>query len=413
MKKRCLITFASLLLSLAAAPLSACRYNVRETGFIDLGSDPYILCAYIDANTPPDITAAFRSIADTALTQTNITFQLLDTDRQKDHPAYSRLDPNSQSPPALVLISPDGQALPVPITETSKPFDAALRSAIDNLIESPGRTEILLAVAKTYGAILLIEGPNAEPNAAAKKAAAAAVRLVASQMKNMPKEIAQPPALTVMDHNSLADERILLWSIGLQPDDVNEPIAIVLYGRARWVGPLFRGEQISEDRLAELLSVIGADCECGFDYRWLLGTMLPAKWTPQIHAHAVKSLGFDPESPMVKMEITSIVSRAMPGYAYAASPVGYQELIIDTDTPAETVRGPNAPLFPHEPDPAQQHDSGIAPADPNLRTAAPTQKDLASEDLYAPLRSAALLTIGIFALVIFLGFAVLARARRS
>jgi len=443
-------------------PASACRYNVRETGFVDLGMEPYVLCGYVDGNTPADVTAGFKKIPDAALAESNVIFRLIDTDKQKDHPAIKYLDPNSQSVPCAVLVSPDGQTMPISVTAPGEPFEKSLRSAVDKILSSPKRSELLQEVAKMYGVIMVIEGPDAEENEKAKKAASAAVEAVASQMEYMPKEIANPPSLIVMDSNCLEDEDILLWSIALEPKDVNETLAIIVYGKARWIGPLFRGEQVNEDDLASILFVIGADCECGFDYRWLQGTMLPAKWDREVHELAVESLGFDPESPMIKMEMSSIIGRGMGGSGYPGTPYGYQELIIEPETdlddaPAEAVREPNAvaaaigdtgdaPAI-HEPNVSvtiekpddqtavqEPNDSmtvhklnNIRPVEePNLGAVEPNaikamleeqkRQDAtgASEedDIYRSMRGTALLIIGLFALVVIFGVVILARARR-
>jgi len=456
-------------------PASACRYNVRETGFVDLGMEPYVLCGYIDGNTPADVSAAFKRIPDAAFAESNVIFRLIDTDKQKDHPAIKHLDPNTQSLPCATLVSPDGQTLPISVSKAGEPFAKTLGSAVDNIISSAKRDELLREVAKMYGVVVVIEGPDAEENDKAKKAALAAVEAVTSQMEYMPKEISNPPSLLVIDSNCLEDEKILLWSLGLEPKDVNEVLAIVVYGKARWIGPLFRGDRMNEDDLASILSVVGADCECGLDYRWLQGTMLPAKWDAKIHALVVESLGFDPESPMIKMEISSIIGRGMGGRGYPSTAYGYQELIIEPEAdvdevPAEVVIEPNVVAATVEeandvtparvPDDAMPIDATVGKDHPQaaLEAATPVngysteksgdpgtvhepnavrsaekpkvgmpepnlvrtmlqekarQDAPGEDDIYRPMRSTALLVIGLFALVVIFGVAILARARRA
>jgi len=53
--------------------------------------------------------------------------------------------------------------------------------------------------------------------------------------------------------------------------------------------------------------VVGADCECGIDKNWILGTMLPIRWNKKWQDRLVKNLGFDPENPLIKMEINRIM----------------------------------------------------------------------------------------------------------
>ena len=128
-------------------------------------------------------------------------------------------------------------------------------------------------------------------------------------MKGMPKTIAEPPAMLVLDAASFARERVLLWSLGLDVTRARQPRAAVLYGRARWIGPLMKGDEITEPNLTGILSIIGADCECGLDLAWTQGTRLPVRWEAKRYTEVAKALGFDPESPMVKLEISRIIGR--------------------------------------------------------------------------------------------------------
>lgn len=321
----------------------ACRYNVREVGFVDLGIEPYHFCAYVNRDTPADVNSTFEQILNATLMDTNIEFEIVDIDRHKDHPAVKYLDSEEvQAFPSALLVSPDGQTLAVPVTKPGEPFEQTLRSALDDMLLSPKRKEILQRAAQAYGVVLVIDGPDAEENKKAKQAASAVIKQVGEQMQWMPKPIAHPPVLVEVDSESLSREKVLLWSLGLDPNDIDQPHAAVLYGRGRWIGPMFVGEQITEDNLAAVLFVIGADCECGFDHRWLQGTMLPARWDEKLQAQAAESLGFDPENPMIKAEISWIVRRGYPAYLPSA-PLGYQELVVESE-PNDQAHQTAAPL---------------------------------------------------------------------
>ena len=63
------------------------------------------------------------------------------------------------------------------------------------------------------------------------------------------------------------------------------------------------------------------------------GTMLPVRWGEEIQAKAAKSLGFDPENPMIKMEINRILR--MGASSYPGVPFGYQELVVEFDSDSE------------------------------------------------------------------------------
>ncbi len=85
---------------------------------------------------------------------------------------------------------------------------------------------------------------------------------------------------------------------------------------------------LTADHLTQLLSVIGGDCECGVDHRWLQGTMLPARWDEALQQKVVQNLGYDPENPMAKMEMVSIIRRGMGGFDYPGVPFEYQEIEV-------------------------------------------------------------------------------------
>ncbi len=320
-----------LLVFVQSQSTSACRYNVREVGFVDLQIEPYYLFGYVNDETGEDVVSKLKKVADVGLEKSNVEFEIINFDQQKDHPAIKLLDLQKlKSLPAAVLVSPDGQSYPVPLAESNRPLEGTLRSAIEEILTSPKREEILRKTIENYAVVLLIEGTDAQENQRAKEAASKVIELISSQMDMMPKTISRPPFFVVMDSKSLLSEKILLWSLALDGEEVNEPRAAVIYGRGRWIGPMFKGKEITEDNLANVLFVIGQDCECGLDHRWLQGTMLPARWTDEMQAQIAENLGFDPESPMIKMEMSWIVRKG--SYSYPGTPFGYQELVVEPDS---------------------------------------------------------------------------------
>jgi hypothetical protein len=61
--------------------------------------------------------------------------------------------------------------------------------------------------------------------------------------------------------------------------------------------------------------------------------MLPARWDENLQAQAAESLGFDPENPTIKTEISWIIGRGTS--SYPGVPLGYQELVVEPG-PAST-----------------------------------------------------------------------------
>jgi len=290
-----------------------------------MGTNPYYLYGFINEGTPEDITSSFKQVLNAHLIDCNIQVEIINADQQNDHPSLEYIQLwKIQSFPAAILVSPDGQSLVVPIEKKDEPFEKTLRSAIDDIVNSAKREEIIQKVIETYGVILLIEGENARENKQFRYSATQAIEQINRQMKFMPKSIAHPPALISLEPASFEEEKILLWSLGINADDLNKPHAVVFYGKARWIGPLMKAEEITETNLIRILSIIGADCECGLDISWVQGTMLPIRWDHKKQAEVFQSLEFDPENPMVIMEISRILQK---GYSsYPGIPSGYHEI---------------------------------------------------------------------------------------
>lgn len=74
------------------------------------------------------------------------------------------------------------------------------------------------------------------------------------------------------------------------------------------MGPLLKGEQITENVVENMMRFVGADCECGLDRTWMLGTMVPLRWGSQRQREIVHQYGFDADNPMVVSEMSQILS---------------------------------------------------------------------------------------------------------
>ena len=333
----------------------ACRYNVRDVGFVDLQIGSHYLFAYVDNDTPADVVTDLENIMNAALTDSTVYAEIVHVEEAKGHPAVEFLQKHKiESLPAAVLIAPDERSRPVPIDTSGDGLTKNFTAQLQTLLDSPKRKEILAQVTKAYGLVLLIEGKDAEENNAARKAAEAAIDTIEMHMDFLPKPIEKPPVLVALAQKSFDAEHILLWSLGLDPDKIQKPHIAMLYGRSRQLGPILTEEDLTEDIITNILSIIGADCECGLDRRWMQGTMLPVKWTEKTQSELVKSLGFDPENPMVKMEISMILRKGpmSPGAfddirSFGAAPFGYQEIEVQfEEVPEENNTEPAEPNQP-------------------------------------------------------------------
>jgi hypothetical protein len=331
-----------LLAWLPVFPTHACRYNVRDLGFVDGANDFYTLYGFVCQDTPAETVSQFTQAAQAAFEDGNVRLEVVVTDRQKEHAAMQYVAKWSLAAfPALVLVSPDGQSLPVPIAEAGVSLAARLTPALKEIVSSPKRAEIMQQAARSYGVVLLIEGAEAPANQQASIAVNRAIAAVAADIKNLPKPIVRPPVMVSLAPELYAQEKVLLWSLGLNTEPANSPRAAVIYGKARWIGPVMHGPEITEANLTGILAVVGADCECGMDITWTRGTRLPGKWDQALHAQATKSLGFDPEDPLVKLESERILGRQS---GASGDSSGYKQVALPAlagSSPGQTL--PNAP----------------------------------------------------------------------
>jgi hypothetical protein len=397
-----LVVFSGLLVCCGSPFALGCRYNVRQTGFVDLGIERYDFYGYVKNDTPADVVLCFEQVLKEKFADSNIRTEIINIDQQKEPPllpsqegagAIKNLESlQIKSFPAGILVSPDGQTLAFSLTEPSRAFKDTLEAAVGSILFSPKREEIVQQAIEAYSVVLLIEAADAAENQKAKAIAYTAIKSIEAQMDTLPKPTStpeadlsnassvRPPVLVVVDYKSLAQEKVLLWSLGLNAQEIAGPHIAVIYGKARWIGPMFNGEKITEDNLTRVLYIIGEDCECGLDQRWVQGTMLPVKWERKLQEKVAANLGFDPESPMIKMEIGSIVSRGMGGSSYPGVPFGYHPRPVG--------------------------------AQPVGARSKPEADNTSDRDIYSPLSAMAFVTIGLMVVVVIIGIVVLLRPKK-
>lgn len=124
----------------------------------------------------------------------------------------------------------------------------------------------------------------------------------------MPKSIKEGPHILFLSQEKTQQEKILLWSLDIDVENSEGPKVVVLFGRGRRSGPVLTGEHITHENIFSLLAIIGADCECGLDRSAILGKMVPLRWEKKVQSHLITELGFDAENPMIKAEMSQILS---------------------------------------------------------------------------------------------------------
>ncbi|MBE0545783.1 MAG: hypothetical protein IH623_31010 [Verrucomicrobia bacterium] len=328
MKQRAVIIFVFLTLLGVAW---ACRYSVRDTGFVDLGDEPYqLVLAGRDLGARAEI---YRRISAASLLDANITFSVREE--------------TATSERTLTLVSADGRRLLIARGDELPTEVSAATALIESVALSPLRAEIHEAALNAFAVVILIEGGPAAEVARVQTAAEAAIRAVTQLMPSMPKPVDTPPKLIPVTAAQAARERVTLWGLGFDPELADEPRVALVFGRGRRIGSPLEGPLITQTVLQERLVIIGQDCECELDREWMKGQLLPARWDADRQRMAVQRLGFDPENPMVRAEVSRIVMRGpvtgqvrkLPG---AAAGIGYAEIMVE-DIAAEVAVSDKAP----------------------------------------------------------------------
>jgi hypothetical protein len=212
--------------------------------------------------------------------------------------------------PVLELMAPKGYSITAglprfPNQLTEEEWDEFLAGIVD----SPVTKKITEKLPLVHSVILLIEGEDAQENAAALEMARESARVIEQSMALLPKPAGRPPILEVLPWQARDTERVLCWSLGVDFGDEHPSIAVI-YGRGRRIGVLLDGGPASRKLLMSILSKVGLSCECGLDPEWIMGLRYPAFWDSDIRAVAVQELGFDPENPLVRIEIGQILDQA-------------------------------------------------------------------------------------------------------
>jgi hypothetical protein len=324
-----------LLLLTFSIPAFACRFNVREIGFVDAGQPKFRLAVFVHGDEQKEWLPVFQQSAGRILGPSNLTWDIVD---EVQSPGSPDLRHRAQLGPRL----PGGMVI-APGREDGWPiflhFPAPeLDNRLTDLVASPVRAQILSAAIETYGAVLLLRSQDESANTAARSLAGDAIKSTEATLADLPKRIALGPRLIECDP-SLPGEQILAWSLGVNGRDLTQPVLAVIYGRGRLAGPALRGETLTIQKLRDQLALIGADCECIMDHAWMTAGALPLAVNPADEFRITDTLGFDPASASVRAEVLQILQNQS---AIAADPArrggGYRE------TPLEIVPiGPGLP----------------------------------------------------------------------
>ncbi len=281
-----------LLLLASPLPLSACRYTVREIGFSTLTSPAYRLTVSYSKTVTQQEFDRLARLCEKAMTESNLTIEL-----------DQRPTPLQDDPVAILTV--DSLNTPLVFRSGGRTLSTFIPAVLQEVLSSSTQKQILHNIVTAHAVLLFISGTDPEQTQRSRLAIRQALQQIEPVLSLMPKPSTAPPVVLEMPVFRRGQEHVLLWSLGVLEQEI-EPTAVVLYGRGRRMGPALQGDKISAEAIYQLLSLVGADCECDLDRSWLLGPMIPLSWTKKTQAQVAHSLGFDPENPLVKIELYRI-----------------------------------------------------------------------------------------------------------
>lgn len=289
--------------------LFPCDYNIRDAAFVDLNDPPYRLFFFTGDTVPKQAVAMFEEESLRVLGGSNIIPEIVHVSRDRNHEAmrlYGFWD--LQKPPAVILASPDGRSLSFPIPEGGTVDRDGFRRLLQETVSSSVREDILAHVIRSYAVLLLIEGPDQEENRLALDKLRQASREIRRVMRQLPKRIDDPPRIISIPRERNREERVLLWSLDINREEMDRAQIAILFGRGRLFFSPFESASVSAGDITDMLTIIGLSCDCGLDKQGLIGRGMPLRWDESLQAEVVQRLGFDAENPLVKREIAGILS---------------------------------------------------------------------------------------------------------
>ncbi|MFC2158853.1 hypothetical protein ACFLT9_13555 [Acidobacteriota bacterium] len=286
-----------------------CEYNVRDSGFVNIDPRGYSLYLYADDSISEETSKEFNSYAHLQARDTNLILRIIQSGDPESAAAmeYFRFW-NVKSLPALILVSPDKRSMLLYEHDRTGDRYLGLWEVLEGIVSSPVQKEILENIILSYAVVLVIEGSVPEKNLAAIKTIEEASFEISHLMKQLPKRIERPPHIISLSQEDFKQEVILLWSLDIDLQELESPQVVILYGRGRIFLSPFQGDHLSVTQLTNVLSILGLACDCGLDKRGMMGPTIPLKWDAGSQAEVVKYLGFDAENPLIKREISGILT---------------------------------------------------------------------------------------------------------
>lgn len=380
---RCFILMMVTLVLALACPVLACKYAIRDVGFVSLDDRPYEVKITLPKHVDDQEVQALRNIMRHLERDTNLRSQI------------------SIAPDAtgitLDFIAPQGQTLR---REVGERVSAELITAqVLSFLKDPLTEALADRLITSFAAVLIVEGTDKTANQKLRDSVEEAIRRVDLNMQRFDKPVAVGPFVMRVTPEQAASST-LLWSLGFAPGGQHadaQPAAVVMFGKVRRLGPVMSGEA-TPGEIYQRLALAGQSCECELDTTWVYGEPAPIIWDATRRQHTFESLLFDPEDPLVRAEISHILmqnANRHQGGEVAARVAGVDDVLFGySEITLETGTGQNSVELPA----TTETESGNAVAASHANTTLPAKSSrvVASNVEPSGKRSVLWVTIGIF-----------------
>ncbi len=260
----------------------ACRYTVREIGYSDINYENIQVTISVDSSISNENFNKIKNIIYGSLFDSNLKYNFNKTSLSQD-----------------VILSLDNFHDTLNIKDDD--FQNQLWICCENLVSSPKRDGLLKNLVNSYAIILVINN-----NSQLQKDIKSAIGNFNRIIKTLPKAVNDGIKIIEIDSVEIQKEKFLLQYLKIK--DLTKSHIVVFYGRGRKMGPVLSGNKISQDKIFNLISIIGADCECGLDVNWKLGKMIPLRWNDENNDQLYEKFGFDVNNPIIKDEMGKILA---------------------------------------------------------------------------------------------------------
>ena len=293
-----------LLMASCSAIAMACRFTVREIGFSTLSTTRYtFVVADESLGNQHTLIKDLKAMA----RESNIKVVWLHPVADAEHPLMKKAKEQHISFPNAFLCGDREQLLPF-YSAGDYQTQQLKADFKEKVLVSPLRKEIMKDVHRAFAYVLFIEGQKDKDNVEARKRVENSLVRIDDIIPLMPKAVDMPPVVLNLGATQHEEEKVLLWSIGLDSLPVS-PRALVVYGRGRYMGSTLSKEEIAKETVYKYLAMVGADCECNLDRKWMLGTQIPLTWDSNTRQQLAKALTFDVDNPSILAEMSRIMTQ--------------------------------------------------------------------------------------------------------